>query len=66
MSEVVLTERRCHVLLLTLTQPPERSQDNLHFDHIIPYSKGGSSRMTDNVQILRARHNLEKSARITG
>lgn len=39
-------------------------KDNLHFDHIIPYSKGGSSLVADNVQILCARHNVEKSDRI--
>lgn len=36
------------------------SKDNLHFDHIIPYSKGGSSIVADNIQLLCARHNLEK------
>ena len=40
------------------------SQNNLHFDHIIPYSKGGSSLVADNIQILCARHNLEKRDRI--
>lgn len=40
------------------------SQDNLHFDHIIPYSKGGSSLVPENIQILCARHNLAKSDRI--
>jgi len=40
------------------------SEDNLHFDHIIPYSKGGSSLVAENIQILCARHNLEKSDRI--
>jgi 5-methylcytosine-specific restriction endonuclease McrA len=34
--------------------------DNLHFDHIIPYSKGGSSLTPENIQLLCARHNLEK------
>lgn len=28
------------------------SKDNLHFDHIIPYSKGGSSLVADNIQLL--------------
>jgi HNH endonuclease len=32
----------------------------LHFDHIIPYSKGGSSKDPKNVQILCGRHNLSK------
>jgi 5-methylcytosine-specific restriction endonuclease McrA len=36
------------------------STDNLHFDHIIPYSKGGSSLIAENIQLLCARHNLEK------
>ena len=37
------------------------SKDNLHFDHLLPYSKGGTSLRTSNIQILCARHNLEKS-----
>lgn len=38
--------------------------DNLHFDHDLPFSKGGTSVLPANVRILCARHNLEKSARI--
>lgn len=38
--------------------------DELHFDHILPYSKGGTSLKAENVQLLCARHNLEKSAKI--
>jgi len=38
--------------------------DELHFDHILPYSKGGTSMSTENVQLLCARHNLQKSAQI--
>ncbi len=36
------------------------SKDNLHFDHIIPFSKGGSSLVAANIQLLCARHNLQK------
>lgn len=41
-----------------------KSKDNLHFDHIIPYSKGGSSLTADNIQLLCARHNLAKHDKI--
>jgi hypothetical protein len=37
---------------------------DLHFDHIIPYSKGGSSKEPKNIQILCGRHNLAKRDRI--
>jgi hypothetical protein len=40
------------------------STDNLHFDHVVPYSRGGSSLVADNIQLLCARHNLGKSAHI--
>lgn len=40
------------------------SKDNLHFDHIIPYSKGGSSLIAENIQLLCARHNIAKRDRI--
>lgn len=36
------------------------SKDNLHFDHILPYSKGGTSLKAENIQLLCARHNLTK------
>ena len=38
--------------------------DELHFDHILPYSKGGTSLTAENVQLLCARHNLAKGATI--
>ena len=36
------------------------ASSGLHFDHIIPYSKGGSSKDPANIQILCGRHNLAK------
>lgn len=40
------------------------STDQLHFDHIIPFSRGGTSLKAENIQLLCARHNLGKSDRI--
>lgn len=40
------------------------STDELHFDHIVPYSRGGTSLVAENVQLLCARHNLEKRDQI--
>ena len=40
------------------------AEDELHFDHILPFSRGGTSLKAENIQLLCARHNLEKSARI--
>jgi len=40
------------------------SKENLHFDHIIPYSQGGSSKDAKNIQILCSMHNLEKHDKI--
>jgi HNH endonuclease len=39
-------------------------KDNLHFDHDLPYSKGGSSLTAKNIRLLCARHNLAKSDKI--
>lgn len=38
--------------------------DELHFDHIVPYSKGGTSLVAENIQLLCARHNIQKRDRI--
>jgi hypothetical protein len=40
------------------------SDKNLHYDHDIPFSKGGSSLTAANVRLLCAKHNLEKSNKI--
>ncbi len=40
------------------------AQDQLHFDHEFPYSKGGTGLSPSNVRILCARHNLQKGAKI--
>ncbi len=40
------------------------ASDGLHYDHIIPFSKGGRSDDARNVQLLCARHNLAKSDKI--
>lgn len=40
------------------------ASDELHFDHVLPYSKGGTSISEANVQLLCARHNLSKGAKI--
>lgn len=42
------------------------SRENLHFDHDVPFSKGGSSITAKNVRLLCAKHNLEKSNKIMG
>lgn len=38
--------------------------DELHFDHVVPFSKGGTSLTAANIQLLCARHNLAKRDRI--
>ena len=40
------------------------SKENLHFDHILPYSKGGTSTTEKNIQLLCMKHNLQKHANI--
>jgi len=40
------------------------AEDELHFDHIIPFSKGGTSLRAENIQLLCARHNLQKRDKI--
>lgn len=40
------------------------SNTNLHFDHVIPFSKGGSSLVSENIQLMCARHNLSKRDKI--
>ena len=40
------------------------SVDNLHFDHDLPFSKGGTSLSAKNIRLLCHRHNLQKRDRI--
>lgn len=40
------------------------SSENLHFDHELPFSKGGTSLTAKNVRLLCMKHNLQKSAKI--
>ena len=40
------------------------SSDNLHFDHDLPFSKGGTSLSAKNIRLLCRRHNLEKKDHI--
>lgn len=40
------------------------NKENLHFDHILPYSKGGTSLLAKNIQLLCAKHNLLKRDKI--
>lgn len=40
------------------------AKDNIHFDHVLPFSRGGTSLRSENIQLLCARHNLEKAAHI--
>lgn len=40
------------------------STENLHYDHDLPYSRGGSSLTALNIRLLCAKHNLSKSNKI--
>ncbi len=40
------------------------STENMHFDHNLPFSKGGTSLTSKNVRLLCIKHNLQKSGRI--
>lgn len=40
------------------------STKDLHFDHILPYSKGGTSESEENIQLLCMKHNIGKGAKI--
>jgi len=39
-------------------------KNNLHFDHDVPFSKGGTSLLPGNIRLLCAKHNLQKSDKI--
>jgi len=38
--------------------------EDLHFDHILPFSRGGASNTADNIQLLCGRHNIQKHDKI--
>lgn len=38
--------------------------ENLHFDHELPFAKGGTSLSAANVQLMCMKHNLQKSDKI--
>ncbi len=40
------------------------SDKNLHYDHDLPFSKGGTSFLVENIRILCAKCNLKKGAKI--
>jgi len=40
------------------------AEENLHFDHNLPYAKGGTSINAKNIQLLCQKCNLEKSNKI--
>lgn len=40
------------------------SEKNLHFDHDLPFSRGGTSLSAKNVKLLCMKHNLQKSDKI--
>lgn len=40
------------------------SSENLHFDHELPFSKGGTSLSSRNIRLLCMKHNLAKSGKI--
>lgn len=72
-SDVVLYDRRRIVRTAVKLEVWQRdkgrcvqcgSSENLHFDHIIPWSLGGASDTAENIQLLCSRHNLQKGARI--
>ena len=39
-----------------------KATTDLHFDHILPYARGGSSLEPKNIRILCGRHNLQKGS----
>ena len=42
------------------------STEHIHYDHIYPFSKGGTSKDAKNIQLLCRKHNLKKSDKIGG
>jgi 5-methylcytosine-specific restriction endonuclease McrA len=56
---------RCRHCGITDSEAVARSGAHLHYDHIVPYSRGGMSN-TDNIQLLCESCNLSKGNRYIG
>ncbi len=64
-TRIILTEVKKEVWKRDKGQCVLCGEDkNLHFDHDLPYSKGGTSLSSKNVRLLCMKHNLQKSGRI--
>jgi hypothetical protein len=50
--------------VIELADLPLQLRPCSHFDHDLPYSRGGTSVNIDNVQLLCARHNISKGAKV--
>ena len=56
---------RCRHCGITDSEAVARSGAHLHYDHIVPYSRGGMSNV-DNIQLLCESCNLRKGNRYVG
>ena len=62
MQEVYIRDKgQCQQCL----QEGRVTKDNLHFDHTLHYSRGGTSLKPENIRLLCARHNLSRGNRFS-